>query len=78
MALTNSNCDVSTTAASTNGSDTESITSADTDPLPTPTSTAVDSNVDLINPLPDNCTHYISMIAGGPKAALRGWQRVGA
>ena len=32
------NCDVSTTAASTDGSDTESTTSADTDQLSTPTS----------------------------------------
>ena len=72
------NCDVSTTATSTNGSDTESTTSADTDLQPTPTFTAVDNNVDLINPLPDNCTHYISMIGCGkapppaPPAAVAG------
>ena len=71
------NCDVSTTATSTTGSDTESTTSADTDLQSTPTFTAVD-NVDLINPLPDNCIHYISMIGAGkapppaPPAAVAG------
>ena len=59
------NCDVSTTATSTNGSDTESTTSADTESRSTSTLTAVDDNVDLINPLLDNCTHYISIIGGG-------------
>ena len=60
------NCDVSTTATSTNGSDTESIASADTNPPSTPTSTAVDNNVDLNNPLPDDCKRYILMIGAGP------------
>ena len=59
------NCDVPTTATSTDGSDTESTTSADTDLQSTPTFTAVDNSVDLINPLSDNCTHYISMIGPG-------------
>ena len=45
------NCDISTTATSTTGSDTESTTSADTDLQSTPTFTAVDNTVDLINPL---------------------------
>ena len=45
------NCDVSTTATTTTGSDTESTTSADTDLQDTPTSFAVDNSVDLINPL---------------------------
>ena len=62
------NCDVSTTATSTDGSDTESTTSAGIDQVSTPTFTAVDNNVDLINPLPDNCTHYILMMPGGPGA----------
>ena len=62
------NCDVSTTATSTTGSDTESTTSADTDLPPTPTPTAVDNTVDLINPLSDNCTHYIMMLGPGAKA----------
>ena len=59
------NCDVSTTATSTTGSDTESTTSADTDLQSTPTFTAVDDSVDLINPLLDNCTHYILMMGAG-------------
>ena len=59
------NCDVSTTATSTNGSDTESTTSADTDLQSTPTSTAVDNTVDLINPLSNDCTHYILMMGAG-------------
>ena len=62
------NCDVSTTATSTTGSDTESTTSADTDLQSTPTFTAVDNHVDLINPLPDNCTHYILVMGGAGKA----------
>ena len=45
------NCDVSTTATSTTVSDTESTTSADTDLQSTPTFTAVDNTVDLINPV---------------------------
>ena len=63
------NCDVSTTATSTTGSDTESTTSADTDLQDTPTSPAVDNSVDLINPLLDNCTHYILMMGAAGKAA---------
>ena len=59
------NCDVSTTATSTTGSDTESTTSADTDLQSTSTFTAVDNPVDLINPLLDNCTHYILMMGAG-------------
>ena len=59
------NRDVSTTAASTDGSDTESITSADTDRLPSPTVPTVDNDVDLINPLPADCSHYIFMMAAG-------------
>ena len=39
------NCDVSTTATSTTGSDTESTTSADTDLQDTTTSSAVDNSV---------------------------------
>ena len=62
------NCDVSTTAASTNGSDTESTTSADTDLQSTPTFTAVDNTVDLINPLSNDCTHYILMMGAGGAA----------
>ena len=62
------NCDVSTTATSTTGSDTESTTSADTDLQDTPTSFAVDNSVDLINPLLDNCTHYILMMGAAGKA----------
>ena len=62
------NCDVSTTATTTYCSDTESTTSAETDSSSTPTFTAVDNPVDLINPLFDNCTHYISMIGAGVKA----------
>ena len=62
------NCDVSTTATSTTGSDTESTTSADTDLQDTPTSLAVDNSVDLINPLLDNCTHYILMMGAAGKA----------
>ena len=62
------NCDVSTTATSTTGSDTESTTSADTDLPSTPTSIAVDNSVDLINPLSDDCTHYILIIGAGAKA----------
>ena len=63
------NCDVSTTATSTTGSDTESTTSTDTDLQDTPTSPAVDNSVDLINPLLDNCTHYILMMGAAGKAA---------
>ena len=59
------NCDVSTTATSTASSDTESTTSEDADLQSTPTFTAVDKFVDLINPPFDNCTHYISMIGAG-------------
>ena len=59
------NCDVSTTATSTNGSDTEFTTSADTDLQSTPTFTAVDNSVDLINPLSNDCTHYILMMGAG-------------
>ena len=62
------NCDVSTTATSTTGSDTESTTSTDTDLQPTPTFTAVDNLVDLINPLSDDCTHYILMMGEAGKA----------
>ena len=62
------NCDVSTTATSTTGSDTESTTSADTDLQDTTTSPAVDNSVDLINPLLDNCTHYILMMGPDGKA----------
>ena len=66
------NCDVSTTATST-GSDTESTTSASTDLTTTPTSIADYDTVDLINPLSDDCTHYILMMApaakGPPPAA---------
>ena len=58
------NCDASTTATSTTGSDTESTTSADTDLQSTPTFTAVDNPVDLINPLSDDCTHYILTLGG--------------
>ena len=63
------NCDVSTTATSTTCSDTESTTSADTDLQDTTTSPAVDNSVDLINPLLDNCTHYILMMGAAGKAA---------
>ena len=63
------NCDVSTTATSTTGSDTESTTSADTDLQDTTTFPAVDNSVDLINPLLDNCTHYILMMGAAGKAA---------
>ena len=63
------NCDVSTTATSTTGSDTESTTSADTDLQDTSTSPAVDNFVDLINPPLDNCTHYILMMGAAGKAA---------
>ena len=62
------NCDVSTTATSTTGSDTESTTSADVDLQPTPTFTAVDNTVDLINPLSDDCAHYILMMGAGEAA----------
>ena len=51
------NCDVSTTATSTTGSDTESTTSADADLQDTPTSPAVDNFVDLINPLQLHSLH---------------------
>ena len=61
-----SNCDVSTTATSTYGSDTESTTSADTDVSSTPTSTATDNNVDLINPLPGDCNYYNLTLGAGP------------
>ena len=50
---------------STTGSDTESTTSADTDLQSTPTLTAVDNPVDLINPLLDDCAHYILMMGTG-------------
>ena len=59
------NCDVSPTATSTTGSDTESTTSADTDLPSTPTFTAVDNIVDLINPLFNDCNHYILMLGAG-------------
>ena len=59
------NCDVSTTATSTTGSDTESTTSADTDLQSTPTFTAIDNTVDLINPLSNDCTHYVLMLGAG-------------
>ena len=59
------NCDVSTTATSTTGSDTESTTSADTDLQDITTSPAVENSVDLINPLLGNCTHYILRMGAG-------------
>ena len=62
------NCDVSTTATSTTGSDTESTTSTDTDLQDTTTFPAVDNPVDLINPLLDDCTHYILMMGAAGKA----------
>ena len=62
------NCDVSTTATSTTGSDTESTTSTDTDLQDPTTFTAVDNPVDLINPQLDNCTHYILMLGAAGKA----------
>ena len=62
------NCDVSTTATPTTGSDTESILSADTDLQDTTTLPAVDNSVDLINPLLDNCTHYVLMMGAGKAA----------
>ena len=62
------NCDVSTMATSTTGSDTESTTSADIDLQPTPILTAVDNLVDLINPPLDDCTHYILMMGAGGAA----------
>ena len=62
------NCDVSTTATSTTGSDTESTSSADTDLQSTPTPIAINDSVDLINPPSDDCTHYILMLAAGAKA----------
>ena len=61
-------CDVSTTAASTDTSDTESTTSADTDTLHPPTFPTVDNDVDLVNrlnPLFADCAHYICMMAAG-------------
>ena len=67
------NCDVSTTATSTTGSDTEFITSADTDLQSTPTFTAVDNSVDLINPLLDNCTHYILMMGATTTTTTCSW-----
>ena len=63
------NCDVSTTATTTS-SDTESTTSASTDHSTTPTSFADYDIVDLINPLSDDCTHYIMML--GPAAKPKG------
>ena len=62
------NCDVSTTATSTTGSDTESTTSTDTDLQDPTTFIAVDNPVDLINPRLDDCTHYILMLGAGGKA----------
>ena len=63
---TDYNCDVSTTtAASTDSSDTESTTSADTDRLHPSTSPMADNDVDLINPLLADCTHYICTMAAG-------------
>ena len=59
------NCDVSTTAASRDNSDTESTTSADSDRLNSHTSPTADNDVDLINPLPADRTHYICMMAAG-------------
>ena len=59
------NCDVSATATSINGSDTEPTASADTDLQSIPTFTAVDNTVDLINPLSNDCTHYILMMGAG-------------
>ena len=56
---TDYNCDVSTTTASTDSSGTESTTSTDSDKLHSPTFTTTDNDVDLINPLPADCTHYI-------------------
>ena len=59
-------CDVSTTtAASTDSSDTESTTSADTDRLHPSTFPIADNDVDLINPLLADYTHYICMITAG-------------
>ena len=63
------NCDVSTTATPTS-SDTESTTSASTDHPTTPTSCADYDTVDLINPLSNDCTHYIMML--GPAAKAKG------
>ena len=63
------NCDVSTTATPTS-SDTESTTSASIDHSTTPTSCADYDTVDLINPLSDDCTHYIMML--GPAAKPKG------
>ena len=60
------NRDVSTTATPTS-SDTESTTSASTDHSTTPTSFADYDTVDLINPLSNDCTHYIMML-GAAKA----------
>ena len=62
------NCDVSTTATPTTGSDTESTLSAITDLQDTTTLPAVDNSVDLINPLSDNCPHYILMMGAGKAA----------
>ena len=73
------NCDVSTTATPTTGSDTESILSEDTDLQDTTTLPAVDNSVDLINPLFDNCTHYILMMGAGkappPQPPTCSWSR---
>ena len=63
------NCDVSTTATPTS-SDTESTTSTSTDYPITPTSCADYDTVDLINPLSNDCTHYIMML--GPAAKAKG------
>ena len=72
------NCDVSTTATPTTGSDTESIIPADTDLQDTTTLPAVDNSVDLINPLFDNCTHYILMMGAGKAPPLQPPPAVGA
>ena len=62
---TDYNCDVSTKAASTDCSDTESTTSADSDRLHSPTFPIADNGVDLINPLPADGTHYMYPFRGG-------------
>ena len=72
------NCDVSTTATPTTGSDTESTISVDTDLQDTTTLPAVDNSVDLINPLFDNCTHYVLTMGAGKAAPPQPPPAVGA
>ena len=64
------NCDVSTTATPTS-SETESTTSTSTDYSITPTSCADYDTVDLINPLSNDCTHYIMMLVGPSRKSKR-------